>query len=441
MTRPGMRRVAVTARAVAPWHGRGGLERHVADLVRHLAGCGHAVTLIVPPPAAGADPLDPPGCIRVVTVPYRTFPGAARRGTTILDRDTAYPWFGWRAGRVAAALARAGEIDIVHGLGASVLGYAFAKRRAPDLPPFVLNPQGLEEFGATDPSRAGLKPLAYWPLQRAVRACAREAGAVLATDRSLVPVVLKHLPVRAERVPVVPNAIDMDRCDALAASAEGTRLRDRYGLEESHVPDDPAEIPSRVPLLLSVGRVERNKGFHVMVDALARLSAHGIAYRWALIGDGPFLPALRRHAAATGMASHMIVPGRVDDAELHAWYEAADLFVHPTLYEGSSLVTLEAMAHRRPVIGTRAGGIPDKVVPNLTGWLVPPGDAAALAETLTQALDAHSRWARMGDEGRALATREFAWPVVVRRLISVYDSLLSQGPARAPVPINEPDRG
>ena len=50
-------------------------------------------------------------------------------------------------------------------------------------------------------------------------------------------------------------------------------------------------------------------------------------------------------------------------ATLHAWYDAADLFVHPTRYEGSSLVTLEAMLHRRPVLATRAGGLPDKVIP------------------------------------------------------------------------------
>ena len=65
--------------------------------------------------------------------------------------------------------------------------------------------------------------------------------------------------------------------------------------------------------------------------------------------------------------------GRLEDAALHAWYEAASLFVHPTQYEGSSIVTLEAMAHRRPVVATTAGGLPDKVRDGETGWLVPPG--------------------------------------------------------------------
>ena len=80
--------------------------------------------------------------------------------------------------------------------------------------PLVLNPQGLEEFGATDPSRARLKRLAYMPLRRAVRTCARAADCVIATDRALEPAVRSHLGVPAERVRVIPNALDLRTVDA-----------------------------------------------------------------------------------------------------------------------------------------------------------------------------------------------------------------------------------
>ncbi len=133
-------RVAVVARSVFPLHGHGGLERHVYDLTRYLADAGLTVSLITrePPATRGIGPAvsvdatgyDGPSAagpavhprVRVLTVPYRTFPLAGRRGTTVLDRSTAYPLFGERAGRVALDLVRRGEIDIVHGLGASVLG-------------------------------------------------------------------------------------------------------------------------------------------------------------------------------------------------------------------------------------------------------------------------------------------------------------------------------
>ena len=170
-------RVAVLARSVYPLHRYGGLERHVYDLVRCLLARDVRVTLITPP-AAASRPVDPQADavfrhpqLSVKPVPYTTFPFANRRGTTIVDRSTAYPLFGMRAGRAAARLAFAGEVDVVHGLGASALGYALedsASRRAP----LVFNPQGLEEFGATDPAHAPLKRLGYWPLRIAVRRCA-----------------------------------------------------------------------------------------------------------------------------------------------------------------------------------------------------------------------------------------------------------------------------
>ncbi len=414
-------RVAVLARAVWPLHGHGGLERHVHDLVVHLTRRDVQVTLIVPPPHGGAAWNDAAAApVALELVPYVTFPYANRRGTTILDRDTAYPIFGWRAGRRARRLVDAGRIDIVHALGASGLGYAHARRARPETTvPFVLNPQGLEEFGATDPRRARLKRWAYLPLQRAVLACARAADRVIATDRALVPVVLQHLRVDTARVPVVPNAVDLVRLDGVATAGDGLAQRGAHGIADDEV------------VMVSVGRIEENKGFHVLADALAGLDARHAdlpRWRWVLVGDGPFRARLEARTAVRAIGSRMIVTGRVDDRALHAWLEAADLFVHPTLYEGSSLVTLEAMAHRRAVVATRAGGLPDKVDPATTGWLVPPGDAPALAGAVAEALRAgRDERRRRGEAGRALAEREFAWPAVAARLIAVYRELTVAG--------------
>ncbi|HUK63206.1 MAG TPA: glycosyltransferase family 4 protein, partial [Dongiaceae bacterium] len=309
-------------------------------------------------------------------MPYRTFPFAGRRGTTVIDRSTAYPLFGRRAGRLVAHLVQQGEIDVVYGLGASVLGYAQARRRGARAP-LIFNPQGLEEFGATDPAHGGgwLKRTAYAPLRAAVRACARAADRIIATDRVLEPVVLRHLDVPASRVRVVPNAIDVEACDRLAGPGDGRRIREEHGI-------GPGE-----PILLSVGRLEANKGFQVLAEALARLApgtTSGLtrdarSWRWVLVGDGPFRGSVERAIDSAGVRARVLLAGRTSEADLHAWYEAATLFVHPTLYEGSSLVTLEAMAHRKAVVATLAGGLPDKVRPGTSGWLVAPSDAPALA--------------------------------------------------------------
>jgi glycosyltransferase involved in cell wall biosynthesis len=407
-------RVAIVARSVHPLHGQGGLERHVYDLVRHLARDGIEVTLITRD-AAGASAADIDPRITLRTVPYQTFPMANRRGTTVLDRSTAYPLFGERAGRAAWQMVHEGRIDVVHGLGASVLGYA--RRRSRSTAPLVLNPQGLEEFGATDPARARLKRIGYLPLRRAVIRCARAADCVIATDRAIEPAVRRHLGVAPERVRVIPNALDLGWADALAGPEDGARVRAAAGIAAGDA------------VLVSVGRLEENKGFHVLADALAALREHPAtvlegAWRWILVGEGPFRSRLEAHVRALDLTRHVVLTGRLSDADLHAWYEAATLFVHPTLYEGSSLVTLEAMAHRCAVVAAAAGGLPDKVVPGTTGWLVPPGDVPALAAAISGALADRARLSTMGAAGRGLVEREFSWDAASASTIRLYEELL-----------------
>ena len=429
-----MIKVALVSRTVFPLHGFGGLERHVYDLARALVARDVEVTLITQPPAEGhawtPESIDP--AVRAVFVPYYTFPGAGRRGTTVLDRSTAYPLFGLRAGRRALDLVRQGRADIVHGLGASVLGYARARLRAradssgasarqaaargAASAPLVLNPQGLEEFGATDPSRAPLKRAAYLPLRKSVLVCAAAADAVIATDRSLEPVVLRHLGIPRERMRTIPNALDLRTLDALTDPSVVGDLRRRHGLG----------LSERV--LLSAGRLEASKGFHVLLRALAAVRDHGALdgrpWRWVMLGDGPYRPMLEMLVEELGLEKHVHILGRVPDHEMHAWHELSTLFLHPTLYEGSSLVTLEAMAHRRAVVASAAGGIPDKVRPGVNGWLVAPGDASALAAAISGAVSDAGRLSQYGLNGRAIVEREFSWTAAGDLTVALYRELL-----------------
>ena len=427
-------RVAVVARAVMPLHGVGGLERSVRDLVRHLAARGVEVTLITPPPSAvrreaAADPFASPK-IRLRHVPYLTFPLANRPGTTILDRSTSYLLYGERAGRLADSLVRQGEVAIVHGFGASVLGYARARERArragasaagrSGSMPLVFNPQGLEEFGATSAAQPLLKRIGYTPLRRAVRRCAAAADCIVATDKSLESTVARHLHPRPGQMRTIPNGIDLAEAAALAGPADGAIMRQRYGVTAGET------------ILLTVGRLDFNKGLDVLAAALGRarssaaLSATG--WRWVIVGAGPYRHQIESAVAANGIGSHTVFVGRAADADLHAWYEAASLFVHPTRYEGSSLVTLEAMAHRRPIIATRAGGLPDKVRPGENGWLAEPNDVDGLARAIDEAATERAWFPAMGARSREIVEQEFSWAVLVDRQIAVYEELLSSRP-------------
>jgi len=407
-----------------PFHGFGGLERSVHDLVLHLARRGVMVTLIAPPSAASSPDLRHVfGDLSVTRrdVPYVTFPFANRRGTTILDRSTAYPIFGRRAGGEARAMVAAGAIDVVHGFGASVLGYARARAiHAKDArAPLVLNPQGLEEFGATAGRQSFGKRAGYAPLRAAVRACARAADVIIATDAALEPTVARHLRPRPGQVRTIPNGIDLAAVDALASASDVERVTKDAG------------IAIGSPVLVSAGRIEFNKGLDVLARALGQVFSADSPRRsqpwtWVIAGDGPYRSSLERHIQSAGIEAHVRLLGRVSDRDLHAWYRSATLFVHPTRYEGSSLVTLEAMAHRRAIVATRAGGLPDKVRPGVNGWLVEPDDAGALADAIVDALSAPARLLTMGESSRRIVEQRFAWTTLAEQYLALYSELVQR---------------
>ena len=372
------------------------------------------MTLITPPARAGLH--ESLAGVTHVPVPYRTFPHANRRGTTVIDRSTAYLLFGQRAGRAAGTLAAAGSIDIVHGFGASVLGYARQTERPA---PLVLNPQGLEEFGATGRSMSALKKLGYGPLRAAGRRCARAADCIIATDKALEATVAGHLHPNPGQMRTIPNGIDVDIALSLAKPEDGERLRRAHGIDATDV------------VFVSAGRLERNKGFDVLAAALGQINKAGgplskNKWRWVIVGAGPAEVSIRAAVDEAGIASHIAWAGKVSDRDLHAWYEAATLFVHPTRYEGSSLVTLEAMVHRKPIVATRAGGLPDKVRPGENGWLVEPDNPTALAGAIKDALDARARFPDMGLRSREIVEREFAWTKIVELQLAVYEELLGR---------------
>jgi glycosyltransferase involved in cell wall biosynthesis len=217
-------------------------------------------------------------------------------------------------------------------------------------------------------------------------------------------------------VVVLPNGIDPDEIGRATPREPAAAVREALpGLAHAH------------PLLLSVGRLEAYKGFGDVLTALERLharSALGPSWQWLLVGEGPLARTLKRRAAQ--LVPHVSLLGRASEGLLHALYARADVFVHATRYEGSSLVTLEAMAHGLPVVATRAGGIPDKVRDRETGRLVEPGDVEALAGAIAEVAGDAALARALGRRGRERALSEFAWPALAARTVALYEELLRE---------------
>ena len=411
-------RVAMLARVVFPLHGYGGIERHVFHLVTHLTRLGAAVTLYVQATDAARKTQDDAaaravtaGLHQVVYLRYdRTSPVLPPNG--VVGRQLNYPWYSWELGRAVAAEARNGSYDVIHSQGLCATGYGFLRSRDPLLRrvPFVANPHGMEEFRTPDRR----KWLAYAPFRALYAYGHRAADRAIATDACTKDDLPRYLGVDPRRVAVIPSAIDVDECLGHVRPELRAALRARFGL-------DAADLA-----LLSVGRLERNKGFHVLIEALARLRAElPPRWRWLLVGNGKERAALEAQVLQAGLAAHVTFVGRLDDPELHSLYEEVDLVLHPTLYEGSSLVTLEGMIHRKPMLASAAGGIPDKVFNERNGYLVRPGDVDDLAAKLRLALAQRARWPAWGAESERIVRATFDWPIVARQTMALYQELLA----------------
>ena len=403
-------RVAMVSRRVHPAHGPGGLERHVFELVSELAARGIRVDLYSETPSdLGRLKLANrafPSFVTLYWIRGGRLPVGSRKGTVVLDRISNY--FLWSR-RVAREVFKSSPLpDVVHVHGLAGWGLAVASRRGKLSCPLVVTTHGLEEFQ----SHRRLKHLAYLPFRRGMVTVACESTVVVATDRSLTTSIEQHLGCPVSSQVVIPNAVSPSRCRQLAKVDRGFALLVRHGIEQAD------------PLFFSAGRLEANKGFDVMVNALARVANELPSnWTWVLAGDGPERSVIQKAIAGAGLEPNCILLGRVDDHDLHSWYAVADWFVHPTRYEGSSLVTLEAMAHSCPVVASRTGGLPDKVEDGVTGFLVQPGDADALATQLVTAMGVDAR--SFGEAGRKRCESRFSWDVIGPHYTSLYEQLSS----------------
>lgn len=403
-------RIAHLARAVYPDHGAGGLEQHVFQLTRHLLRLGVNVAMYTQPPTheaaaqLAADARQGNAEISWHEVRYTRLP---LRRNSIADRLSNYPLFVREMGKQAAQLASRGGLDIVHAHGLCAYGYAQAKGRTP----MLMNPHGLEDFKVTDRR----KWLAYAPFRAMYRRGAQAAQRVAFTDTTLRDEVRSYLKLPAAQLVLLPNAVDVEAAQSYVSETRQAELRARLQL-------------SGCPfVMLSVGRAERNKGFDVLLRALAQakdLLPSG--WRWLHAGSGGELARLLQLATELGLRESVRLLGKVSDADLHNLYSLSDLFVHPTLYEGSAIVVMEAMLHARAVVASNTGGIPDKVS-DTNGWLVPPANTEALAAAIIEA--AHTppaQLAKLGVAGRALILAKYTWPAVAVQTVAVYRQMLGR---------------
>jgi len=173
-----------------------------------------------------------------------------------------------------------------------------------------------------------------------------------------------------------------------------------------------------------IGRFSPEKGQDVMLDALPAVIAEHPKLRLRIIGDGQERPALEARAEQLGLKDHVVFTGWRSD--MPAQYAQLDALVLSSRSEGLPFAVLEAMSYGLPVIATRVGAIDHVIDEGKTGWIVEPGNPAALGRGINAALADLAEFSRVGEAGRASLHPRFSPDERARSMHALYSELVNQ---------------
>jgi glycogen(starch) synthase len=222
------------------------------------------------------------------------------------------------------------------------------------------------------------------------------------------------VPVR--RITAIPNGVDPSDLEPVEDSEDLATIRARFA--------EPDEL-----LVLLVGRLVYEKGFHLALDALAPVIKADRRVRFIVAGTGTAEAELKKQARRLRLTKHGTFLGWVGDDMLHSLYRAADLCIVPSIYEPFGIVALEAMASGCLCVVADTGGLREVVPGDETvGLRFPAKDADALQEILERVLTDDGVRAQMVADAREYVLR-FDWAEVARRTAAVYGRLVARSGA------------
>ncbi|ELY42667.1 glycosyltransferase family 4 protein [Natronorubrum bangense] len=240
---------------------------------------------------------------------------------------------------------------------------------------------------------------------------------ILACERAAAP--------RTDRIVTNADAIADDYLRrGIGQQEQYTTVYSGIDLEQFRDVTPAADVDGDGVRILMVGRLADGKGFDVLLDAVEQLATDDLSVY--LVGDGPQKTFLEREIDRRGLAETVSMLGYRSDVP--AIMAACDVFVLPSYREGTPRVITEAMASGLPVVATDIAGIPEQVADGESGYLIEPGDDAALANRLEALLASREQREALGAVGRKRVER-FSDTQMLADLDAVYREVLGLEPA------------
>jgi glycosyltransferase involved in cell wall biosynthesis len=225
---------------------------------------------------------------------------------------------------------------------------------------------------------------------------------VITTSERITEKLLETFELRPEEVTTMATGVDLDRFQPQGPRAE--------------LPLPP--LPAGTPLVGMISVIRHAKGIQILAEAARLLRDEGRRVHCVIVGDGPWRSHLEAVIAELGVQDLFSLLGHREDVP--EIMRSLDVIAIPSFHEAVPQSGLQALAMALPVVASDVGGIPDIIQNGVTGRLVPPKDAAALAQAIRDTLDQRETTRAMTEAGLELIRREHSLEKMLDRLEAIY---------------------
>jgi colanic acid/amylovoran biosynthesis glycosyltransferase len=199
---------------------------------------------------------------------------------------------------------------------------------------------------------------------------------------------------------IIPPAVDVDFFQRHAASMSSKEIR-----------------------IISVGRLTWRKGYDYAIHAMKLLKDRGISFQYSIVGAGEHLQAIQFMIAEFGLENNVHLKGAMNKEEVKVELNKSDIFLQASVSEGFCNAVIEAQAMALPVVSTDAGGLPENVEDNITGFIVPKWDAKAIADKIEWCYNNKAVLPGIGKNGAVRARENFKIEDQVKTFIDLYNKV------------------
>ena len=213
-----------------------------------------------------------------------------------------------------------------------------------------------------------------------------------------------------DKIDVIPNGVDLDKFKGYERDIE---FRRKFASDNEKI-------------VFFVGRLVNEKGVHVLIDAVPKVSYNYHDVRFVIAGKGPQLDHLKWKANEMGIANKVYFTGYISDEDLLKLYKCVDVAVFPSLYEPFGIVAIEGMLANVPVVVSDTGGLGGIVEHGVDGMKSYTGNANSLADSILEILFNPDKAEQMKKRALEKVYRIYNWDVISRQTLKVYESIIEE---------------